>query len=140
MMPAIAIDLLSKRRRSMSNQFRPYKLAVVSIRVGEDLNQAVHFYQDVVGLTFLKHHGHRPAFELQEGSYLVLLNETSDRVQDRLGFPILAFAVESVEAAVGHLKAHNVALEQEIVRGEQADWITFRDPAGNLLEFAQFKD
>jgi catechol 2,3-dioxygenase-like lactoylglutathione lyase family enzyme len=97
---------------------------------------AAAFYRDVIGLRPLPHHGHRPAFALGRGAFLVLVAaELPVQGQGEESFPALALAVTDLEAAVARLKAHDVEALSAI-RGHGATrWVTFRDPAGNLLEF-----
>ena len=86
------------------------KLAVVSLWA-EDVPAVAHFYRDVIGLRLLPQHGNRPHFDLG-GVYLAILkgrpvpahNTTPPR------FPIIAFAVDHLEAAVERLREHQVEL------------------------------
>jgi catechol 2,3-dioxygenase-like lactoylglutathione lyase family enzyme len=114
------------------------RLAVVSLWA-EDVPAAAHFYRDVIGLRLLPHHGDRPHFDLG-GIYLTILkgrprpaeNPTPDR------FPIVAFAVDDLDAVVEQLRAHHVELPWGIEEDADSRWVMFRDPAGNLIELAQF--
>jgi catechol 2,3-dioxygenase-like lactoylglutathione lyase family enzyme len=120
--------------------FKPNRLAVVSLRAA-DLPAAVHFYRDVIGLPVLAHHAHRPAFELGNGCFLVMVqgeslvpNETSETP-----FPAIAFAVDDLDRAVEHLQANGVKLPWGIESNISERWVKFHDPSGNLIEFAQFE-
>jgi catechol-2,3-dioxygenase len=107
----------------------------------EDVAQAAHFYRDVIGLPLLPDHGHHPAFDLGRGVHLVINEGRSGAVLDfkRSRFPHLAFAVQDLDGAIEHLVDHGVELPWGIEAKGQSRWIVFRDPAGNLLEFAQFE-
>ncbi len=120
------------------SSFKPKHLAVISLRA-EDVLTAVHFYRDVVGLPLLPRHDHRPAFDLG-GLYLVIVKGQPAPVSDSESsrFPLLAFAVEDLDKAIEHLQAHNVTLPWGIEAKEETRWVMFHDPAGNLIEFAQF--
>jgi len=115
------------------------KLAVVSLWA-ENVTAAAHFYRDVIGLRLWAHHGDRPHFDLN-GVHVVLLkgrpmpaqNPTPDR------FPVVAFAVNDLDAAVDRLRAHHVDLPWGIEEDADSRWVMFHDPAGNLIELAQFK-
>jgi catechol 2,3-dioxygenase-like lactoylglutathione lyase family enzyme len=52
--------------------FKSGRLAVVSLPA-TDVVASAHFYRDVVGLRLLPHHGHRPAFELENECFLVIV-------------------------------------------------------------------
>jgi catechol 2,3-dioxygenase-like lactoylglutathione lyase family enzyme len=65
--------------------FKPQYVAVFSLWA-EDVPAAVHFYRDVVGLDLLPHHGHRPAFDLGNGSHLII---SLHGTQSHLIFPSL---------------------------------------------------
>ena len=114
------------------------RLAVISLWA-EDVPQTAHFYRDVIGLPLLPHHGERPHFDLG-GSYLVILGgkpmPPQDPVPER--FPVLAFAVDDLEEWVEKLRAHNVGLPWGTEKDADSRWIMFYDPAGNLIELAQF--
>jgi hypothetical protein len=72
--------------------------------------------------------------------YLVILKgrplSPLDPVPTR--FPIVAFAVDDLDATVERLCVHQVDLPWgiEIVNSR---WVMFYDTAGNLIELAQFK-
>jgi catechol-2,3-dioxygenase len=118
--------------------FKPGRLAVISLRA-EDVPSVVHFYRDVVGLDLMPHHDHWPAFDLN-GTYLVIVERAPlpDKEAGEPRFPVLAFAVEDLDQAVEHLQAHNVDLPWGIETGRSNRWVMFYDPAGNLIEFAEF--
>ncbi len=86
------------------------KLAVVSLWA-EDVAATAHFYRDVIGLRLLRHDRQRPHFDLG-GVYLVILPGRSlpplDPVPAR--FPIVAFAVDDLDAAVERLRAQKIDL------------------------------
>ncbi|HJW91803.1 MAG TPA: VOC family protein [Anaerolineales bacterium] len=119
--------------------FKIEHLAVVSLRTA-DLPATIHFYRDVIGLTRLAHHGHRPAFDLGNGLFLVIVEaggeqnhiSTSDR------FPVLAFAVADLDQAVEHLNRFKIEMPWGIESDLNNRWVQFYDPGGNLIEFAQF--
>ena len=118
--------------------FKPSHLAVVSVRA-QDVPATAHFYRDVVGLQMLPHHGHRPAFDLGRDTYLVVSQGQPAPVQDASSrFPLIAFAVENLDDAIAHLAAHGIELSGGIETNAEARWVLFCDPAGNLVEFAEF--
>jgi catechol 2,3-dioxygenase-like lactoylglutathione lyase family enzyme len=115
------------------------KLAFVSLWA-EDVAATAHFYRDVLGLKLLMHDQHRPHFDLG-GVYLVILQGRSlpplDPVPTR--FPIIAFAVPDLNATIDRLRLHHVDLPWGIEEDADSRWVMFYDPAGNLIELAQFK-
>jgi catechol 2,3-dioxygenase-like lactoylglutathione lyase family enzyme len=115
------------------------RLAVISLWA-EDVAAAAHFYRDVIGLPLLPLHDHRPHFDLG-GVYLVILKGRPvpplDPVPDR--FPNVAFAVDDLDAAVEQLHAHHIELPWGVEADADSRWVMFHDPAGNLIELAQFK-
>ena len=119
--------------------FKPDYLAVVSLRA-EDVPATAHFYRDVIGLSLMPHHGHRPAFELGNGCHLVIVQGQPVAQDPQIPrFPVIAFAVEDLAQAVEQLRAHNVEMPWGIEAGSGARWVEFYDPAGNLVELAQLE-
>ena len=121
----------------------PPQLAVVTLWA-EDVPQAAHFYRDVLGLRPVKaphHHGDRPHFDVN-GVYLTLLRGTPRPAENATParFPVVAFAVENLEDAIAKLTAHHVELPWDIEEDSGSRWVMFHDPAGNLIEIAQFKE
>jgi catechol 2,3-dioxygenase-like lactoylglutathione lyase family enzyme len=115
------------------------RLAVVSLWA-EDVPTTAHFYRDVIGLHLLPHHGDRPHFDL-DGIYLTILKgwPSPARDADPPRFPVVAFAVDSLDATVARLRAHRIDLPWGIERDEHTRWIMFHDPAGNLIELVEFR-
>ena len=116
----------------------PPTLAVISLWA-EDVAVATHFYRDVIGLELLMHDQHRPHFDLG-GVYLVILKGRPlpplEPVPAR--FPIIAFAVDDLDAAVERLRTLQIELPWGIEEDAGSRWVMFHDPAGNLIELAQF--
>jgi catechol-2,3-dioxygenase len=117
----------------------PPKLAVVSLWA-ENVTATAHFYRDVIGLKLLLHDQHRPHFDLGGVTLVILqgrLLPPHDPIPAR--FPIVALAVDDLEAAVDHLRTHQVDLPWGIEEDADSRWVMFHDPAGNLIELAHFK-
>ena len=115
------------------------KLAVVTLWA-EDVAKTTQFYRDVIGLKLLMRDQHRPHFDLG-GSYLVILKGRSVPPLNPIParFPIIAFAVDDLDATIEHLRAHHVDLPWGIEEDADSRWVMFHDPAGNLIELAYFK-
>lgn len=132
------------------------QLVVVSLWA-EDVRAAAHFYRDVLGLTLTAHHASDPAqarlhFAVPTrgpggeqggtGSVLVTLlkgRPVAAQAAEPERFPVIAFEVKSLAAAVERLRAHGVALPWGVEEDARARWVMFHDPAGNLIELAEFK-
>ena len=119
--------------------FTPKRIAVIALWA-EDVPTAAHFYRDVIGLPPLPHHGERPHFDVG-GIYLVILKGRPVPAQDSdpPRFPLITFAVEDLDAAIGYLQAHGVELPWGVEKGADSRWVVLHDPANNLLELVQFK-
>ena len=115
------------------------RIAVVGLWA-EDVPTTAHFYRDVIGLRLLPHHGNRPHFDVG-GVYLTILQGKPRPAQDSVParFPLVAFAVEDLEAAAARLQSHHVELPWGSEEDTGARWVMFHDPAGNLIEVASFK-
>lgn len=116
------------------------RIGVVSVRA-EDVQAAAHFYRDVVGLPQLSHAGGRPHFDVQ-GTFLVILQgkPVPPANPQPARFPVLAFAVDDLDAAVQKLRAHSVELPWGIEEDAHSRWVMLHDPAGNLIELAEFSN
>ncbi len=114
------------------------RFAVVTVWA-EDVAANAHFYRDVLGLNPLPHLGSRPHFEVN-GIYLVILNgvptPARNAIPDR--FPLFALAVDDLDAMVKRFEGHGVMLPWGIESDADGRWVMFHDPAGNLIELAQF--
>jgi catechol 2,3-dioxygenase-like lactoylglutathione lyase family enzyme len=114
------------------------RFAVISLWA-EDVPAAAHFYRDVIGLTLLHHPGQRPHF-MVNGIYLTILKGRPAPAQDAVParFPLVAFAVDDLQASIERLSAHQVALPWGVEKDASSRWVMFHDPAGNLIELVQF--
>lgn len=112
------------------------KRVVVVCLWAEDVHKAAHFYQDVLGLELLPaHHDERPHFKVGE-AYLTILKGKPHPAEDSIPsrFPLFAFDVDDLDAAVERLKAHGVELPWGVEGHKNSRWVMFHDPAGNLIE------
>ena len=118
--------------------FKPTHLAVVTLWT-EDVPTTVHFYRDVLGLDLLPDHSHMPAFDLGNGTHLVIAKGQPfpPRHPERPHFPTIALAVQDLDQAIDHLESCGVKLPWGIQAGQDTRWVVFCDPAGNLVELAQ---
>ena len=116
------------------------RIAVISLW-SQDVTKTAHFYHDVIGLKLLPHHGDRPHFDVG-GVYLTILKglplPAENAVPPR--FPLVAFAVDDLDAAIARLHLHGVAIPWGIESDSQSRWVMFNDPSGNLIELVSFSN
>jgi catechol 2,3-dioxygenase-like lactoylglutathione lyase family enzyme len=110
-------------------------LAVVTLW-SEDVPRTTDFYRDILGLPLLMIDRGRPHFDLG-GAYLVILPGQSHKAEGGR-FPVLAFAVDDLEAVVHQLESQGVELPWGVEEDSDSRWVMFHDPGGNLLEIAKF--
>ncbi len=115
------------------------RIAVVSLR-SEDVPASVHFYRDVIGLPFQAHiAGDRPHFDLG-GTYLTILRgRPAPPLDPEPRFPVVAFSVPDLDAAVERLHSHSLDLPWGIETNASGRWMMLHDPAVNLIELVEFK-
>jgi len=119
----------------------------------KDINRAIEFYQDILGLKLMFHdrneeYGEEFAFLELEGGNLELLqkippstaNINSDP-EERANCPHLALVSNDLDALVEKLKKRNIPL----VKGPlnipgKAKWLYFADLDGNIIEFVEWLD
>lgn len=109
--------------------------AVISLWA-EDVLVTTHFYKDVLGLELSSHHhAGQPHFRVG-GTLLTILKGKPLPAQDSdpPRFPLLAFRVHDLAAAVERLMAHGVELPWGVEGTGDTRWVMLRDPAGNLIE------
>ena len=114
------------------------RFAVISLWA-EDVPAAAHFYRNVIGLQQLHHSGDRPHF-IVDGIYLTILKGHPAPARDATParFPLVAFAVDDLEASLERLRLHQVPMPWGIEQDADSRWVMFHDPAGNLIELVQF--
>ena len=114
------------------------RIAVVSLWA-QDVPTTAHFYRAVVGLTLQAHcAGDGPHFNLG-GTILTILKGCPGLPPDaEARFPVMAFSIPDLEAAVEKLRLHGVDLPWGVESNASGRWVMFRDPAGNLIEFVEF--
>ena len=108
-----------------------------------DMDRAVAFYRDSLGLEVLEHDGDWS--EVTAGDQRIGLNASESPAGD--GGAVIAFAVEDIETTVDELKGKGVeftrydAMDQDELGiwtapgGARVAWFT--DPDGNVLSFSQ---
>jgi catechol-2,3-dioxygenase len=102
----------------------------------EDVPKTAHFYKDVLGLELLPvHHAGRPHFKVGGTVFTILKGKPHPAEDpDPSRFPLFAFRVDDLGAAVERLLEHGVKLPWGVEERGNSRWVMFYDPAGNLIE------
>jgi predicted enzyme related to lactoylglutathione lyase len=99
----------------------------------EDLERAVGFYSDSLGLEVQNHDGDWA--EVQADGLTIGLNEREDEGAGVSGGPVIAFRPEGgIEAAVDRLREKGVEMAAEISEHPWGKVATFKDSEGNDLQ------
>jgi len=115
------------------------RFAAVALWV-EDFTSVLHFYQDILGLDLISHHGDVPQMQVGDG-ILVLVKGKLPPAMNAFptDFPLIAFEVNELNKIADTLIAENVELLSGIEERRDSRWIKVRDPAGNLIELVEIK-
>lgn len=109
--------------------------AILCLRL-PDLEAGRNFYHKALGLAELP--AAFPHFDLG-GVFLVLREGAAPPPPDEPDpFPQLALIVADLDAALERLAAAGVSIPWGVEDNGRDRWVRFYDPAGNLLELAQF--
>ena len=122
-------------KNPISSKFNINQIGQIAIPVG-DLERAVVFYRDVLGMRFLFQAPPGLAF-FDCGGVRVMLDVPAKQQLDHYS-SIIYYKVEDLPSACETLKARGVQLEQEpefVAKMPDHDlWMAFlRDPDGNML-------
>lgn len=115
----------------------------------DDMERAVSFYRDVMGLGVLDAGPRLVAMDAGQATVLLLFRRGATREgvhtpagdippHDGAGPTHMAFAIaaESLAAWERHLERHGVAIESRILWPRGGESVYFRDPDGHSLELA----
>lgn len=110
----------------------------------ENMDRAVSFYYDLLGLKLVEQGDHWSAFELGDGVRLGLhwtggkpVPQVPSDSHGPLGGAVVTLEVGDIFSAVDHLTENGVKFLGEI---ESAGWgslVAFEDPDGNVLKLMQ---
>src|SRR6187402_1242963 len=97
-----------------------------------DITRARAFYEDVLGLTCTTARKESSSFEYEVGPHTLMIvsNPTMKPSQDG---PALALEVDDFDAAVAHLKQHNVSFLGEPFQSPICRGAFILDPDGNRI-------
>ena len=114
------------------------RIAVISLWA-EDVDAAAIFYRDGIGLPLQSHFaGSHPHFDLGGTILTIQCGHPIQRPEAELRFPVIAFTVPCLDAAVEKLRSHGVDLPWGVEANASGRWVMFHDPAGNLIELVEF--
>ena len=99
-----------------------------------DIDRAVDFYGDVLGLPKLKQWGKLPAFEFETGNLTIaIMQSDAFGLEFRANNHPIEFQVEDFEAARAELESRGVEFRGETLDSGVCCQAFFEDPDGNAL-------
>jgi len=101
-----------------------------------DLESAVRFFSDVLGLSLIQRDETLAQFELPTGQLFEILGPKS-YYHHLHACPVIAFQVEDVRRARDELATRGVEFVTEVDGDESEAWTYFRGPDGYLYELWQ---
>jgi catechol 2,3-dioxygenase-like lactoylglutathione lyase family enzyme len=100
----------------------------------KDIDKAVDFYGDVLGLQRSKQWGKLPAFEFETGNLTIAVMQSEAFGQEfRANTNPLEFHVDDFDAAKAELESRGVEFRGETLDSGVCCQAFFQDPDGNLL-------
>jgi catechol 2,3-dioxygenase-like lactoylglutathione lyase family enzyme len=100
-----------------------------------DIDRAVDFYENVLGLERSKQWGDRPAHEFETGNLTIALVDMSAFGQEFSPHRApLAFRVDDVPAARAELESRGVKFNGDTIDSGVCHQAIFQDPDGNTLD------
>lgn len=95
-----------------------------------DMQQAVAFYRDTLGLDVVEHDGDWSA--VTAGDQLIGLNASESPAGD--GGAVIAFGVDDIETTIEQLKSQGVEFSGDLSEHPWGRVAPFKDPDGNDLQ------
>jgi predicted enzyme related to lactoylglutathione lyase len=100
-----------------------------------DIDRAVGFYRDVVGLEESKQWGSMPAYEFETGNLTIALMQTDAFGIEFSPNPVpIAFHVDDFDAAKAQLESRGVEFKGDTIDSGVCYQAIFEDPDGNVLD------
>src|SRR3954452_13439663 len=100
----------------------------------KDIDAAVEFYANVLGLPLSKRWGKMPAAEFETGSLtLAVMQSDAFGVEFQANNHPIALRVDDVEVARAELQSRGVAFKGDILDSGVCHQAFFEDPDGNML-------
>jgi catechol 2,3-dioxygenase-like lactoylglutathione lyase family enzyme len=101
----------------------------------KDIDRAVDFYENVLGLERSKQWGDMPAHEFETGNLTIALVDMSAFGQEFSPHRApIAFRVDDVEAARAELESRGVKFNGDTIDSGVCHQAIFEDPDGNSLD------
>jgi predicted enzyme related to lactoylglutathione lyase len=100
----------------------------------KDLDTAMDFYGNVLGLSFSKRWGQMPAAEFETGTLTIaVMQSEAFGLEFRANNHPIALRVDDVEAARAELESRGVRFHGDILDSGVCHQAFFEDPDGNVL-------
>jgi predicted enzyme related to lactoylglutathione lyase len=100
----------------------------------KDIDTAMKFYGDVLGLAFSKRWGRMPAAEFETGTLTIaVMQSDAFGLEFRSNNHPIALRVDDVEAARSELESRGVQFKGDIIDSGVCHQTFFEDPDGNVL-------
>ena len=100
----------------------------------EDIDEAVKFYGDVLGLERGKQWGNMPAYEFETGNLTIAVMQSDGfGVDHGTNSHPIEFRVEDFEAAKEELESKGVEFQGDVIDSGVCKQAFFQDPDGNTL-------
>jgi catechol 2,3-dioxygenase-like lactoylglutathione lyase family enzyme len=100
----------------------------------EDIDAAIDFYSNVLGLPLSKRWGRMPAVEFETGTLTIaVMQSDAFGMKFRSNNHPIALRVDNVEAARAELERRGVQFKGDMIDSGVCHQAFFEDPDGNLL-------
>jgi predicted enzyme related to lactoylglutathione lyase len=100
----------------------------------KDIDAAMEFYGNVLGLPFSKRWGQMPAAEFETGTLTIaVMQSDAFGIEFRANNHPIALRVDDVEAARAELESRGVRFKGDILDSGVCHQAFFEDPDGNVL-------
>jgi predicted enzyme related to lactoylglutathione lyase len=100
----------------------------------KDIDAAMEFYGNVLGLPFSKRWGQMPAAEFETGTLTIaVMQSDAFGIEFRSNNHPIALRVDDVEAARAELESRGVRFKGDILDSGVCHQAFFEDPDGNVL-------
>jgi predicted enzyme related to lactoylglutathione lyase len=104
-----------------------------------DMDRAVKFYEEVLGLSLLRRDGSSWA-EFEAGPVRLALHGSVEGHPASAGGATAVFVVDDLDVERAVLEERGVELDHAAEIGEWARYATFRDPDGNTVQLIEYAE
>ncbi len=108
----------------------------------DDARAMADFLQHTLGLALIQQGGHVWVFNLPEGGKVEVFGSGSESNKHFVTGPVAGFQVDDVAAAADELRAAGTPVLHGPIFADEDDaaWVHFRAPDGNIYELTQGRD